>query len=70
VKIVAYSITAKDNECYNFICGSYMKSVHALYFGGRPVGIQLKEEKISYFLWNKLEKSGRYKSLTTLYYDP
>jgi hypothetical protein len=46
------------------------ESVHVFYFGGRPIEIQLKKEKILYFLWDKLEKSDKYKSSTILYYDP
>jgi hypothetical protein len=70
VKVLAREISAKDDECFEFICGSHSRPIHAQHLGGRPVGIQLQEEKVKYFIWDRLGKSGRSTNPIALHYDP
>ena len=70
VKVLASKIKAKNEECYEFICGTHHREKHAPHLGGRPVGTILKEEGVKYFIWDRLGRSGRAKNPTALHYDP
>jgi hypothetical protein len=63
----SHEISTKNNKCYNFVCESHPQTLYAPNFGGRPVGVQLQEQEISYFMWNHLNKSDKSQNPTILY---